>query len=57
MLLMDPIKGTPGADGWEQGFNYHCRDCSAEFESAESSHSNVEYPVCSAAGTRSITRL
>jgi DNA-directed RNA polymerase subunit RPC12/RpoP len=54
---MDPIKGTPGADGWEQGFNYHCRDCSAEFESAESSHSNVEYPVCSAAGTRSITRL
>lgn len=52
------IKGTLGGDGsTEPGFNYHCRECDEEFETDESSRSNVECPNCGAMGTRAITKL
>ena len=58
MPILDRIKGRLGGDAEaEPGFNYHCRECGAEFETAESSRSAVECPDCGAAGTRSITKL
>lgn len=58
MSLMDRIKGTLGGnERTEPGFNYHCRECDLEFETTESSRSNVECPNCGAMGTRALTKL
>jgi DNA-directed RNA polymerase subunit RPC12/RpoP len=55
---MDRIKGTLGGnERTEPGFNYHCRECDLEFETTESSRSNVECPNCGAMGTRALTKL
>jgi putative FmdB family regulatory protein len=58
MSLMDRIKGTLGGDdGTAPEFRYHCRECGEEFETEESSRSNVTCPECGASGTRTITKL
>ncbi|WP_340101219.1 zinc ribbon domain-containing protein [Salinibaculum salinum] len=57
MSLMDRLKGAMGSDEVEREFNYHCRECGTEFETAEHSRSNVECPECGASGTRSLSKL
>jgi putative FmdB family regulatory protein len=57
MSLIERIRDTIGGEEETLQYRYRCRECGSEFETAQTSRTEVECPECGASGPRSISKL